>query len=155
MPHILIVCTANICRSPVGELVLRDRLEAQGFENWQVSSAGTWAQLARSAAQVNIDLMAEQGFDLSQHRAQMVTEAHLAEADLILCMTSSHAEALRAEFPQHADRIYLMSEMIGHRFDVLDPYGGPRDGYERMIKEVSGLVDDGLARIIELAQRPS
>ena len=29
MPNIVVVCTANICRSPVGEAVLRQRLAEQ------------------------------------------------------------------------------------------------------------------------------
>jgi protein-tyrosine phosphatase len=152
MPHILIVCTANICRSPVAEVLLRDRLQRLGLGDWTVSSAGTWAEPGRAAAAYSRSLMAQLGFDLSSHRSRAIEEADLAQADLILGMESGHVEALRVEFEAHADRIFLLSQMVGLRYSVSDPYGGPLSGYQRMIIELTGLIDDGLPRIVELAK---
>jgi protein-tyrosine-phosphatase len=76
----------------------------------------------------------------------------LKTADLILCMETGHVEALQAEFPRYADKIYLLSQMIGKRFSISDPYGGPLDGYQSMAKEITNIIDEGLERIIELAQ---
>ncbi|MCP4428780.1 MAG: low molecular weight protein arginine phosphatase [Chloroflexi bacterium] len=151
MAHILVVCTANICRSPVGEALLRDCLLQRGLERWEVSSAGTWAQWARGASQFSVDVMAQAGYDISDHRSRMIDEALLAEADLVLCMESGHVEALRTEFPAFADKVYLLSEMADQRYSVHDPYGQPLAMYERMADEVAGLIDAGLDRIIELA----
>ncbi|RMH00795.1 MAG: low molecular weight protein arginine phosphatase [Chloroflexi bacterium] len=153
MPHILIVCTANICRSPVGEALLRDRLQKRGLHDWAVSSAGTWAKQVRGASQYSIQLMAEQGLDISAHQAQMVTAEHLADADLVLCMEVGHAEALKIEFPEYAEKIYLLSEMIGRRFSINDPYGGEIEDYRIMVAELTEIIDEGLDRIIELATR--
>jgi protein-tyrosine-phosphatase len=152
MPHILVVCTANICRSPVAEALLRDRLQKKELADWTVSSAGTWAEAGRSAAPYSRTLMAERGFDLTGHSSRTVEAADLAAADLILTMEPGHAEALRVEFPDQAGKIFLLSQMIGLRFAVPDPYGGPQAGYRRMIDELSRLIDDGLPRIIELVQ---
>lgn len=156
MPKIVVVCTANICRSPVGEAVLRQRLQAQesmaGQQTpWQVSSAGTWADHGQLASTFSIELMAEQGLDISRHTSRPVDKAMLAEADLLLCMETGHAEALRAEFPSQAHKIYLLTEMAGPAYSVSDPYGGPRGDYQRMVAEVTRLIDDGLPRIMELA----
>ncbi|MDT8306276.1 MAG: low molecular weight protein arginine phosphatase [Anaerolineae bacterium] len=153
MPHILFICTANICRSPVAEGLLRQRLQESGLDAYEVSSAGTWAQLRRGAASTSITLMAERDIDISSHRAREVSAEVLEEADLILCMESGHAEALRVEFPEAAERIYLLSEMSGGNQSISDPYGGPVLGYARMIDEVSFLIDAGLPRIIGLAGR--
>ncbi|MDX1662646.1 MAG: hypothetical protein R3272_02560 [Candidatus Promineifilaceae bacterium] len=152
MAHILFVCTANICRSPVAEGLLRERLRENGLESWQVSSAGTWARFQRSAAKHSIDVLGEQGIDISSHRAREVTGAMLEEADLILCMETGHAEALRAEFPEIADKIHLLTEMAGHPYSVEDPYGGPRSEFEQMVGELSDLLERGLPRITELAR---
>jgi protein-tyrosine-phosphatase len=152
MPHILVVCTANICRSPVAEAFLRDRLSRQGLTGWTVSSAGTWAEPGRPAAQFSRILMARQGINLDQHRARLVEEADLAQAHLVLTMEPGHAEALRVEFPHYASKVFLFSEMIGLRFSIADPYGGPLTGYQRMIDELEKLVDEGLPRIVELVQ---
>ena len=109
MPNILVVCTANICRSPVAEALLRDRLQKRGLTDWVVRSAGTWAQEKIGASQYSVELMAEKGLDISGHRAEMVSRQMLKEADLVLCMEAGHAEALRVEFPGAADKIYLMN----------------------------------------------
>jgi protein-tyrosine-phosphatase len=152
MPNILVVCTANICRSPVGEVVLRDRLNKQGLTDWKVASAGTWAEPDRNAAAFSRQLMAAQGFDLEGHRSRMVSEENLAAADLVLVMETGHAEALRAEFPQYANKVYLLSEMAGPRYSVTDPYGGPLEAYQEMVAELTTLIEKGLPRIMQLAQ---
>lgn len=152
MPNILIICTANICRSPVGEVVLRDRLHKQGLTDWTVASAGTWAEPDRSAATFSRQLVAEQGLNLEEHRSRMVSEPDLAAADLVLVMETGHAEALRAEFPHYARKVFLLSEMAGPRYSVTDPYGGPLEAYQEMVTELTTLIERGLPRIVQLAQ---
>jgi protein-tyrosine-phosphatase len=78
----------------------------------------------------------------------------LEGAALVLCLAEGHAEAMRAEFPDQADKIFLLTEMVGQQYSVSDPYGGPRHAYERMVNDVTQLVEDGLPRIIELATSP-
>ena len=151
MAHILVVCTANICRSPVGEAVLRDRLIGRGLEEWTVGSAGTWAQWKRGASQHSVDLMREQGFDITGHQARIIQLEHMQQADLILCMESGHVEALKAEFPAYAYKVYYFSEMAGHPYSIKDPYGGSLAEYRRMTEELTDIIDRGLDRIIALA----
>ena len=156
MPKIVVVCTANICRSPVGEALLRQRLQAQpaaaGQKTpWQVSSAGTWADYGQLASTFSVELMAEQGLDISRHTSRPVDEAMVDDADLLLCMETGHAEALRAEFPGQAYKIYLLTEMAGPAYSVSDPYGGTRGDYQHMVAEVTRLVDAGLPQIMKLA----
>lgn len=152
MPHLLFICTANICRSPVAEAYFRQQAERKGLEDWQTSSAGTWAEYVRGASRHSVDLMAEQGIDISGHRSRMVDESILAEADLVLTMGGGHAEALRIEFPKYAAKIHLLSEMVGPGYDISDPYGGPRHEYEAMIRDVTRLIDDGWDRIISFGE---
>lgn len=97
--------------------------------------------------------MAEQyGVDISAHRARMVTEAMLLEADLVLCMTANHAEALSVEFRTQRHKIFTLSQMTDRRFDIVDPYGKPLSAYERMASELVQVIDGGLTKIIALAE---
>lgn len=152
MSRILIVCTANICRSPVVTALLQRRLHEAGHANWVVASAGTWATVSRGAARYSIQLMDEQGIDISQHQARMVDEQLIAQADLILCMELGHVEALQVEFPAHRQRIYALSEMIGKRYNIADPYGGNLNDYRVMVEEVTKILDAGFERIVALAE---
>jgi protein-tyrosine-phosphatase len=152
MARILVVCTANICRSPVAAALLRDRLRQRGLTDWTVGSAGTWAMVARPASRYSVDVMGRHGFDIGDHRSTMIEEQHLREADLALTMEDGHAEALRAEFPAQAHKVYMLSEMIGRAFNVPDPYGGPVEEYQRMYDGLVELIDAGLERIIALAK---
>ena len=153
MPHILFICTANICRSPVAMGLLRRRLHEEGMAGWTVASAGTWAQLKRGAARNSIQVMEKQGIDIGEHQARLVTAEMLEEADLVLCMEQGHAEALRSEFPHTADKIYLLSEMVDRKYSISDPYGGPLPEYERMAADVGQIIENGFERIVELAEQ--
>jgi protein-tyrosine-phosphatase len=152
MTHILFICTANICRSPVAEALLNDRLKKNGYDDWTVGSAGTWALSRGPAAQNSQIVSAQYGLDISDHVSRMVNEAHLKEADLILCMEEGHVEALKVEFPDQAHKIYPLTAMIGPIYNVNDPFGGPLVDYQIMIAELARIIDGGFDRIIELAE---
>ena len=152
MAHILVVCTANSCRSPVGEAILRHRLHEKGLKEWVVGSAGTWALDGSQAAPHSIQLMAEQGIDITNHSARLVNEALLADVDLLLCMESGHVDAISTAYPAYAGKVYLISEMVGQQYSVADPYGESLSSYRRMVAEITELIEKGLDRIVERAE---
>ena len=156
MATILVVCTGNICRSPMAAALLRRRLEEDPQrEGWRVISAGTWASEGRPASAYAIAEMTERGIDIRTHRSRSVTEALMEQADLVLVMTPDHAEALSAAFPDQKDKIYLLSEMVGQTYGISDPYGGTRLEYSYIAQELEQLVDDGYERIVSLAKDSS
>ncbi|WP_406712281.1 low molecular weight protein-tyrosine-phosphatase [Trueperella pyogenes] len=117
MYHVLVVCTGNICRSPMGEIVLRDRLAQEGIDDVVVSSAGVSAEesgnpIDRRAARV----LCEHGHELPRHDAHRATDDELRVADLILAMTTGHARALRpmlARLGQPLEKVHLWREFDG------------------------------------------
>ena len=153
MPTILIVCTGNLCRSPMAEGLLRARLARdKARQGWRVGSAGIWTTDGRPASGHAVQEMAQRGIELQGHRSRNVTREMVAEADLVLAMTRSHVDALRAAFPEHAHKLYLFSEMIGQAYDINDPYGGTRLEYSYTAKELEQLIDAGYERIVALVE---
>mgnify|MGYP003564700681 CR=1 FL=1 len=130
MPRILIVCTGNLCRSPMAMALLQAKLaQDEARRDWQVESAGVWASAGRPASTHAVEEMAARQLDLSLHCAQPVTRRLVAQSDLILVMTRNHAEALAHAFPSHTEKIHLFSEMSGKKHDIQDPYGSSRVEY--------------------------
>ena len=156
MTTILVVCTGNICRSPMAAALLRARLEEdQERQDWRVVSVGTWASEGRPASAYAIEEMSERGIDIRTHRSRSVDAGLMEEADLVLVMTRNHAEALSVAFPEHAQKVHLLSEMSGQAYDVSDPYGGTRLEYAYIAQELEQLIDEGYERIVSLAENAS
>lgn len=150
---ILIVCTGNLCRSPMAMALLQTRLARdEARQDWVVESAGTWGGEGRPASAHAVAEMAERGIDLSSHLARPVTLEIVAEANLVLVMTQNHAEAVKMAFPDQAHKVYLLSEMIGRVYDIYDPYGSPRLEYTHTARELENLIDSGYERIVALVE---
>jgi protein-tyrosine-phosphatase len=136
--------------------LLRARLnEDSERKDWQVVSAGTWAPEDRPASTHSIAEMSARGIDIRAHRSRDVDAGLLQGADLVLVMTRSHAEALSIAFPDQRDKVYLLSDMVGETYDISDPYGGTRQDYSTVARELERLIDAGYEHIVSLAARAS
>jgi protein-tyrosine-phosphatase len=156
MARVLFVCTANICRSPAAQYLLKRRLEREGLEDWEVESAGTWAVDGQPISVHMAGLLAQRGIDASAHRSREIDDRMMEEADLVLVMTRNHAEALRLELPEQAGKVYLLSEMASdQRYDIQDPYGGSLLDYRICLEELEQLIKDGFDRIRALTESTS
>jgi protein-tyrosine-phosphatase len=152
MAMVLFVCTGNLCRSPMAAALLQRKLARDAQRrDWVVISAGTWASAGLPASEYAVEELAARGCDLSAHGAQTVTGPMLEQADLVLVMTTHHAEALRSVFPACAGKVHLLSAMVGGRYDIGDPYGGQRAEYAQSAAELERLIDAGYERIVALA----
>lgn len=152
---VLFVCTANRIRSIIAEALFRERVGASGADaEWRIGSAGTWAGTGLPAMPMAVQTLADRGIDVSNHSSLPVEQVPLDSYRLILVMEQGHKEALKWEFPEIADRVYLLSEMSSGAYDVNDPVAGTLHDHEETAKIIDRLLADGYGRICELAQSP-
>lgn len=119
--------------------------------DWQISSAGTYTRKGMRTNTEVLTVIKRYGIDARGHRTREVSRRKIHNHNLVLCLASNHKEALRAEFPDLKERIYLLSEMVGKSDSVNDPIGGPLVEYEAVAKEIHEYLTQGFDRIIELA----
>jgi protein-tyrosine phosphatase len=143
MRSILIVCVGNICRSPMAEALLRERLG-----NRNVSSAGLSAVIGHGADPHAVALMGERGIDISEHRARQLVDPVSRNADLILVMETSHSREIEQRHPYARGRVFR----LGHfdDADIADPYRQERGAFESSLRLIEKGVDQWAQRIGKL-----
>ncbi|WP_277212284.1 low molecular weight protein-tyrosine-phosphatase [Isoptericola croceus] len=155
------VCTGNICRSPMAQIVLRERLADAGLDDRvTVDSTGISDEEHGSPVDPRARrVLAGRGYPTGEgHRARQVQADQLAERDLVLAMTAQHARALRrlANGTEANIRMYRSfdpaapavpaggSESV---LDVEDPWYGDLDGFETCLAEVEAAADGVVAHV--------
>ncbi|WP_417505976.1 low molecular weight phosphatase family protein [Microbacterium sp.] len=107
---ILTVCTGNICRSPLAEVMLRAHLEPLGV---RVHSAGTHALVGHGMPEPALELAAQAGVDpatASAHLARYLVEPLLEDADLVLTMAREHRSHVVKMMPNRLRRTFTVRE---------------------------------------------
>ncbi|WP_336661909.1 arsenate reductase/protein-tyrosine-phosphatase family protein [Leucobacter sp. USHLN154] len=106
--HILTVCTGNVCRSPLVEVLLRQVLRGLPVS---VTSAGTAALVGDAMTPQNQRIADELGIaDGASHRARQVTRDMLEAADLVLALTREHRRAVVELCPRAAKKAFTLRE---------------------------------------------
>ncbi|WP_336641745.1 arsenate reductase/protein-tyrosine-phosphatase family protein [Microbacterium sp. USHLN272] len=109
-PVVLMVCTGNICRSPLAEALLRERLRGFGVT---VQSAGTRARNGDKMVGLSQTIAIRNGADpeeVAAHRARWLIEPLADDADLILAMSRQHRTASVELSPRHLRRSFTLRE---------------------------------------------
>lgn len=151
--RVLMVCTANICRSPTAEGVLRDRLARLGLEaTVQVDSAGTHASTSQALPPDprSIAHAARRGYDLRDVRARRITPDDFAGFDLILAMDEDNLANLRSACPaEHRHKVELLMAYASERAPrvVPDPYYGGAAGFEWVLDLIEVACDGLVAQL--------
>jgi protein-tyrosine phosphatase len=140
MQRILTLCIGNICRSPLAQVLL-----AREFPQRTVWSAGLGALVGEPADPISVVLAAEQGMDLSAHRAQQVNLQMCQRADLILVMEQHQSAELERRYPLVRGKVFRLGGK-----DIADPFRLQRMAFETAYADIASGVTDWAARIRQL-----
>lgn len=153
---ILIVCTGNICRSPMATALLRAELVEMEIRGIMVSSAGTRAPADSPASEFAIQVAENNGLNLLHHRARQLTAEMINHSDLILVMEQRHREQVIALVPAAAEKTFLLSawaEMPQTDKDIFDPIDSDYDYYEMTFYALQAMVQNLVYRFQEMLRR--
>lgn len=147
-PVIVFVCTGNVCRSPMAEYLLKLRLG--GKRNWEILSAGTAAFRGFPASTAGVRVMRELGVDMSRHQSRPADRDLIDSAKVVVVMTASHRDQLRAMFRDVGDRVFLLKSFYPDSCggDVEDPIGASEDVYREIRDEIDKAMP-GLIKFLE------
>lgn len=149
--HILIVCTANICRSPMGEGLIRHALaaEAEPLKSLKVISAGVSARDDIEVSENSVIALKKVGIDMADHLSQPVSQKLLDESLLVICMTESHRAMIHLKADPAPQELRLFREFMPREAEkeVPDPYGGPLKLYEICRDELVEAIPSIIAHI--------
>jgi protein-tyrosine phosphatase len=127
---VLVVCVGNICRSPLGERLLK--LHAPHLD---VSSAGIGALVGKPADDTASQIAAAQGVSLDGHVARQFSADLGKSADLILVMEAGHKAQIGRETPQLSGKTMLFDHWVGAA-GVPDPYRKSQDYHKIVFDQV-------------------
>lgn len=147
MREIIVVCYGNICRSPMGEVLLQRALDdAAGPGEFLVTSAGIAADDGRPPSQGTIRSMAARGFDVRHLRSTMLRGSAARDAWRLYCMEDYQIAHVRAMVPDDLGRVMLMAGE-----EVPDPLGSDQSAYDAVAEQIERLlpavVEDILAAV--------
>ncbi len=146
--HILFVCTGNTCRSPIAEGLLREALAARAIDQVTVASAGTGAWEGAPVSEGAYLVGLENGLDLSEHRARLLTRDMVREADLVLTMSGHHLARVAELGGEH--KVHLLGSYGGRdagRSEVTDPFGSELTSYRTTFGELQELIAMVVSRV--------
>ena len=152
--RVLLVCTANICRSPMAEGLMRLKLEQRDMlRKTSVHSAGTHAfQPGRPADPRAKKVCSREGIDLRKCRARQITDQDFEKYDHILALDGKNYRWLLDACPElYRDKVSLLGSWSeeARNADIPDPYYGNLAGFEAVFSMLNEPINEFVTHLTD------
>lgn len=152
---VLFVCLGNIIRSATAAMFMKQVLADTDRRSLEVVSAGLWEGLKRvdprSSPEVVIEIAAEWGISLKEHRSRPVTRKLVDACDAIFVMDHENESMLLSQFPDARNKVFLLGACVEKvplgKLEIADPYGGTPEEIRACLSCINDQVR-GLANLL-------
>lgn len=155
---ILMVCLGNICRSPLAEGILQEKVTKAGLD-WVVNSAGTNGfHTGEPPHKLSQKVALMKGLDISCQVAAKFKKSDFKEYDRIYALANDvliEIKKIAGEYYDETRVELLMNESHpGKNLDVPDPWSGPESGYHHVYELISNACDSLIANYMIKQNQP-
>jgi len=124
--NILFVCSGNISRSFLAEILLKNEIKQLKADSISVASAGLHAYPGNPPDSKMIEYLSKMGITAKNHKAKQITKQDVDWAHLILAMEKEHKTVLKELWPGIGDKVKRLGRFISEdqkTDDIIDPFG--------------------------------
>lgn len=134
-PQILVMCTGNVCRSPIGEVMLRHHLALAGADA-EVFSRGLGAPVGRAPHPFAVQVSNAHGVPIPEEkRAAQVNDIDLRMAVAVLVMDHGHRHEIQRRYPFASGKTFLTGYWQGNK-EIDDPIHSPVEAFEQSWQDI-------------------
>ncbi len=156
--NILFVCSGNVCRSPMAEGILKNKIPSIIKNKIKVLSAGTNTVNGMRVSAFAEEVAKKYNVNISSHKSKQLNEEMITKSDFIFTMSQDHIDFFRKRFLKYMDKVYPLkkfenAEPQNANLDIIDPVGGNIDSYEKIFLEINGEIERILPKLIEIAKQ--
>lgn len=143
---ILVVCTANICRSPAGQALLASQLANHAI---RVESAGTHALDGNAIDTRMAHMLQRRGVDaMIAHRSRPIMPTMLTRYDLVLCMEEQHMRRVLTLYPSGRGKVRLLGHWSTQ--EIADPIGQSEPVYAAALDQLESCTAQWAKKLIDM-----
>lgn len=139
--NILVVCVANICRSPIVDVLMQDAMPDKN-----VSSAGINSLVGKPMFEHSVTLTSALGIDCTKHVSRQLTADICRENDVILVMEEGHIDAVMKIDPTVRGKIFLLGKWLDN-IEIPDPYKQSFEMYEHVFELIRKSTDSWVKKL--------
>ncbi|WP_186102269.1 protein-tyrosine-phosphatase [Burkholderia gladioli] len=144
METLLVICTANLCRSPMAAALFE-----RALPGWRVWSAGVEAMPGLPPDPLAVECLRRLGLEIGTHRSQSLAQWMLEAASLVLTMSERQRRVIARRYPSATGRVWRLLDE-----DLADPYRRGPAAYPVALDRLQAGVERWSRRIARAAQPP-
>lgn len=142
MRKIVFVCTGNTCRSPMAEIIMKNKIKQAGITDIRVSSAGLSVAAGSKMNENSFKALKLLGYKPYGFKSKVLTKKIMKSADVVICMTEEHKRYLQGYL-----NVRTVNELTGLG-DISDPYGGDIEIYKKTSLQLEEACEILMSKII-------